>query len=345
MLEVLDLVARGAVGGLAILAAGLILRAGARGDASWLSAAFAVGVAAHAWCSAPGFEFQPSPLHVAALALTSGNPAVAWLLARSLFREGRRPRAWWLLAWSIPVAGGLAAGLTAAAAPAISTALDLATAFMALAFAGLALLETAATWRDDLVNARRRLRVLLVVAFAGATMLNTGLAVAFDSSAGPASVSLIMSGSVLAATFAVLWELLRARTGGLFEGGGHPTAARVVEPVDPVLLERLQSLMSVERAYRSDLTVASLAGRLALPEHRLRRLINAGLGHRNFAAFVNGYRVDEAAQALADPEQDGVPVLTIALDTGFASVGPFNRAFKTRTGLTPTEYRRRARTG
>jgi len=35
-----------------------------------------------------------------------------------------------------------------------------------------------------------------------------------------------------------------------------------------------------------------------------------------------------------------VPILTIALDAGFGSIGPFNRAFKTHTGLTPTEYRR-----
>jgi AraC-like DNA-binding protein len=37
-----------------------------------------------------------------------------------------------------------------------------------------------------------------------------------------------------------------------------------------------------------------------------------------------------------------VPVLTIALDAGFQSIGPFNRAFKTETGLTPTEYRKQA---
>jgi AraC-like DNA-binding protein len=33
-------------------------------------------------------------------------------------------------------------------------------------------------------------------------------------------------------------------------------------------------------------------------------------------------------------------VTTIALDAGFQSLGPFNRAFKSETGVTPTEYRR-----
>jgi AraC-like DNA-binding protein len=35
-----------------------------------------------------------------------------------------------------------------------------------------------------------------------------------------------------------------------------------------------------------------------------------------------------------------LPVLTIALDLGFGSIGPFNRAFKDATGMTPTEFRR-----
>jgi AraC-like DNA-binding protein len=32
--------------------------------------------------------------------------------------------------------------------------------------------------------------------------------------------------------------------------------------------------------------------------------------------------------------------LTIALDAGFQSLGPFNRAFKAHTGMTPTDFRR-----
>ncbi len=40
-----------------------------------------------------------------------------------------------------------------------------------------------------------------------------------------------------------------------------------------------------------------------------------------------------------------MPVLTIALDTGFGSIGPFNRAFKAHTGMTPTEYRRERSNG
>jgi AraC-like DNA-binding protein len=32
-------------------------------------------------------------------------------------------------------------------------------------------------------------------------------------------------------------------------------------------------------------------------------------------------------------------VLSIALDVGYGSIGPFNRAFKARMGMTPTQFR------
>ena len=60
----------------------------------------------------------------------------------------------------------------------------------------------------------------------------------------------------------------------------------------------------------------------------------------NFSAFINSYRLAEAEAALSDPAQAEVPVLTIALYAGFSSLGPFNRAFKAETGMTPSEFRR-----
>ena len=84
-----------------------------------------------------------------------------------------------------------------------------------------------------------------------------------------------------------------------------------------------------------------LAERLDYPEHQLRRLINGHMGYRNFSAFLNSYRIEDAKRQLADPGFARTPVLTIALDLGYGSLGPFNRAFKAQTGMTPTEYRRR----
>jgi AraC-like DNA-binding protein len=101
--------------------------------------------------------------------------------------------------------------------------------------------------------------------------------------------------------------------------------------------------MEGHKVWRDEgLTIAKLAAQLGEQEYRLRRTINGQLGHRNFSAFLNGYRIAEVKSALADPAQRGVPIITIALDAGFGSLGPFNRAFREAEGMTPSEFRARA---
>jgi len=148
----------------------------------------------------------------------------------------------------------------------------------------------------------------------------------------------------LAATLALVG---RPRSADLEPATGNDTdrpsraAPEAVSVVDQAQLERLEQMMSVERAYRLEgLTIAALAAKLELPEYRLRQLINEGLGYRNFNAFLNHHRIEDAKAALSDPSQRDVPILTIAMDAGFQSIGPFNRAFKAGTGLTPSEFRR-----
>ena len=45
---------------------------------------------------------------------------------------------------------------------------------------------------------------------------------------------------------------------------------------------------------------------------------------------------------LADPEQARTPILTIAMDVGYASLATFNRSFKTEEGTTPSAFRSKA---
>jgi hypothetical protein len=62
--------------------------------------------------------------------------------------------------------------------------------------------------------------------------------------------------------------------------------------IEPALLSRLERLMTVERACRREgLTIGSLAALMRVSQYRLRQNINEGLGHRNFNAFLNPYRI------------------------------------------------------
>lgn len=103
---------------------------------------------------------------------------------------------------------------------------------------------------------------------------------------------------------------------------------------------RVQHLMEVEKLYLSHgLTLEDLAEKLGSPVYRVRFLLNQHLGYDNFASFLNPYRLQHAANLLVEPSRSTDKIFAIALESGFSSLAPFNRAFKIRYGTTPSEYR------
>ncbi|MHA7818914.1 MAG: helix-turn-helix domain-containing protein [Erythrobacter sp.] len=115
-----------------------------------------------------------------------------------------------------------------------------------------------------------------------------------------------------------------------------------LSPSETVLHDKLTAAMAEGAWSEPGLTIAALAAELDTPEHRLRALINRRLGYRNFSAFLNRYRIAEARERLADPDRVDLPVLSIAMDLGYNSLPPFNRAFRAETGTTPSEFRRQS---
>lgn len=112
-----------------------------------------------------------------------------------------------------------------------------------------------------------------------------------------------------------------------------------ISAADRIDLGRLRDLMEEGAYLNPGLSIGELAGQMNVPEHRLRKLINSGLGYRNFAAFINDHRIDEAKRRLARPTFAREQITGLAFDLGYVSLAPFNRAFKERTGKSPTEYR------
>lgn len=126
---------------------------------------------------------------------------------------------------------------------------------------------------------------------------------------------------------------------GASNGGG----AAAIDRAAKVDLDCLENLMARDCVWKEEgLTIASLALRARIPETQLRRLINDCLGYRNFPAYVNAHRIAAAKSRLADPVEARISISTIAYDIGFASLGPFNRAFKEEAGVSPSEWRRKA---
>lgn len=326
-----ELMLRGGVCLLLLLVAGLLLRDYRGRLAARLGALFALGSICFALVPVGG---------LAPAVIAGGNNVVFWLFARALFDDDFRLKPRHAGLWLGLMAATLFTGLLLAGD--LYRAACTVLALLSLGFALLAVVQTITSWRGDLVEGRRRVRLFIVAASGIYILLNTIAALLGADRAEPAG--LIGAIGLAAITGAVAWALLRVDGAPLF-----PVAAVSPAPAevgDQRLVARLRQTMEVDRAYRQEgLTIGTLAANLGLPEYRLRRLINGELGYRNFAAFLNRYRLADARAALADPTQAEVPILTIALDAGFNSLGPFNRAFKAETGMTPSEYRRAAPVG
>ena len=335
----------------------VLLRDRRNSVAARLSVALYICAIAYAIREAPAFP-RPWPWWSLPLAAVGwGSPAVFWLWAQATFDDEFALRRWHAALWAALVGLGLLAWKGGALWPSLAIASDRAMALAELVLALLAVGQTLATWRADLVAGRRRLRVVVLVG-AFAYFVESFLA---DMSLTPMASSFPVGSLVDGLGLCVLamvsgWSLFQAEGGDQGArlvpalGDGLDERRPIIPDredgrpaVEPALLRRLERLMIVERAYRREgLTIGALAAKLGLPEYRLRQLINEGLGCRNFNAFLNHYRIEEAKAALLDETQNDVPILTIAMDSGFQSIGPFNRAFKAATGQTPTEYRRSA---
>lgn len=273
--------------------------------------------------------------------ISLGAAALFWLFARAVFEDGFRLRAWHGVLWAAVALYGATICLWFTWWPAFVLLRAIPIAF---ALAGLA--AVVGPWRVDLVEKRRRWRGLVVGGGAAYALVMVGLRIASADGVLSRDAALGDVAMLLTLSSLVAWQLLQPRKQGLWGDDAPPPplpAPPAPDAQDLAVAVALARLMGEGRGYAQEgLSLASLAEQLGTPEYRLRRVINQALGHRNFNAYVNGLRLAEAKQRLADPAQRQLPVLTIALDVGFGSIGPFNRAFKADTGVTPTEFRQKA---
>lgn len=103
---------------------------------------------------------------------------------------------------------------------------------------------------------------------------------------------------------------------------------------------RITKSMTDKRLYqRGGLTLGELADEVAATPHEVSQVLSTRLG-KNFYTFINEHRIEHVKAALAATER---PVLELAFEAGFQSKSTFNAAFRKATGVTPREFRERAR--
>jgi len=107
-------------------------------------------------------------------------------------------------------------------------------------------------------------------------------------------------------------------------------------------VEKLADHMKSAKPYLNpDLSLPQLAAELNISSHYLSQVINEQF-NLNFFDFVNGYRVEAFKEKIKNPEFRNYSLLGIAFECGFNSKSAFNRIFKQKTGLTPSQYKNTA---
>lgn len=356
--QMIDSALRGAAAAAVLLSAISLLRDGSQSWVGRFGALFGLGILNYLVCSASWFVNLPSPIFEIVLTFCFVNPVLFWLFSRALFDDEFSPGI-----LEACVAGGIigfgfarhfwGAAFPSALQDASVIVMQLVTILLVAHIFTLALQGR----RDDLIEERRRFRLVFVIGIGAYVLLVSIAEISLAGQQPPESLRSLNVLGILLLTLVVnlrINQLRRDELLGKLAQPQHQIPAGATAATAPASAPENRSgalgeaasidhFMRTERAYLIEgLTINALAQKLKMPEYKLRHAINQQMGFRNFPAFLNFYRIEEAKRILADPEQARIPILTIALDLGYGSIGPFNRAFKLDTGMPPTAFRKAA---
>ncbi|MDH7943411.1 helix-turn-helix transcriptional regulator [Pseudohongiella sp. SYSU M77423] len=287
-----------------------------------------------------------------ALVITGAGPcAWLWFLSRALFRDRKHLGVGVFSLVPLVIAIEAAAALTpfsgasvfATEAGRIIRNAEALVCFTAIAF----------VWRETLHGfsgqpnaAERRVRVLFLAGFS----LLVGVSLLWVSGAAPGSIAAEWQDTML--TLCALLTLIISLLAVQFRlrhplhetaGPGRNQRASSVEGESVELASRILTALKDDKLLTSSyLKVADLAEHTGDQEYKVTRCITSHLGYRNFNHLVNSFRIERAKRLFEDPERQRMTIASIAYDCGFNSLGPFNRAFRQHTGVTPKEYRQRS---
>ena len=102
-------------------------------------------------------------------------------------------------------------------------------------------------------------------------------------------------------------------------------------------IERLKEVMKNDELFKdANLKSSDVSKKIGLSTHQFSQLLNDNLG-KNFALFVNEYRIEEAKRMLL--EDTKLTLEVIGYECGFNSKSTFYTTFKKLVGKTPKQFR------
>lgn len=339
----LELLLRGGAVGTSLLFAVLLLTGGFNIRSRWLGALFSLSVAAYVLLSGQHSAMVPPVLIPLFVTIAIWGVVFFWWFVAALFDEAFRWHWWRLLPLALPVFYFLRTiGEDSVFARFGHYAGHVITAIL---FAD-AMRRAFASAAGDLVERRRYFRFVLASVVATFGLIIVAVELVERLRPLPDILGLAQAGSIFLLNILFGTWMLSPRA-DLFPDqdarGGTDMTARPerLSAADRHSYDRLTALMDGGVYREEGLTVAVLADRVGIPEHALRKLINQSLGFRNFSAFLNVHRMADAKAMLSDPRLARKHILQIALDLGYGSIAPFNRAFREAYGMAPSAFRKR----
>lgn len=203
--------------------------------------------------------------------------------------------------------------------------------------------------QGDLIRQRSDARIMVAVLLGGMLFIDLATDALFGFAWRPLAFAMTQNAMALAFGLWLATRLMTVRadvlTFGVVGASAAEPALRPGLRHDDELHRRLSILMEGKRVFLDpDLTFDAFVARMGAPERVVRTLINHELGYDHFRTFLNHYRVAEARRLLDDRDRAD-KLITVALDSGFASLASFNRAFRAIEGRTPSDYRAAVRQG
>jgi len=122
--------------------------------------------------------------------------------------------------------------------------------------------------------------------------------------------------------------------------GAYAALPPVAEPPRELrVAARLRAISYIE-AHLGDpsLTPSTVAAACGMTPRHLHRVFT--VTEHTVGSYIAGRRLQECARVLASPLFQGRSVGSIAVDHGFSSLNGFGKAFRSRYGMTPSQYRR-----
>ncbi|GHA18837.1 AraC family transcriptional regulator [Arenicella chitinivorans] len=290
-------------------------------------------------------HYRP-PLALAArpilLALTDGLPIVFWLYAlHSLTRVEvyLQARPWLKLIPALYAFWHVAYFVLGQGRGTVHEVLHLASGLGILHIIFLSI----RSWRDDLVDARRRKRALFLIAACALIMMYVISEVSGSRFMRSEVGSLF--GALLMLSLSVSFGVNHFLHAALGQPQPHTDTERASPNTPPhslpqehsALYLRLESFIHDQGFTQPNLTVSKLASMLDTKEYLLRNLINQTLGYRNFSSYLNDQRMPLACDWLSSKPE--LSITDIALNLGYGSITSFNRAFKARYKMAPRDHR------